>query len=293
VFWKKRFLELMMQQTAAIERLCTMQHVVIQHMQHLLMLHDVMPERLIVPDAFTHPLFRAFEELDITTIPHCPAGEKAGYVYVLVTENGWSKIGMSRDIKVRIKQVKIQLAYRSKLVHVIPTDDVVWAEGLLKKVFEDCRVFPKVQLIHTRGKSGLESTRDPIPELGTEIFRLSAQAVIWIKSIQHMNFPGKDEADWNETVISSPGKAMPDAGAYRAAHYGYLNNGKRRRIELLEEYDVDKFWCQFVEPTQKPAKMEKKEKQQTDTGPTGLRDILKNVTPKDAPSQEGGDTIKL
>ena len=140
---RNRFLEVMMQQTAAIERLCTMQHVLMQHMQHLLMLQDVMPEKLIVPDAFTHPLFDAFEELDITTIPQCPEGEKSGYVYVLVLENGWSKIGMTRDMKVRIKQVKIQLAYRSKLVHVILTDDVVWADGLLKKVFEDCRVFPK------------------------------------------------------------------------------------------------------------------------------------------------------
>ena len=40
---ENRFLELMMQQTAAIERLCTMQHVMVQHMQHLLMLQDVMP----------------------------------------------------------------------------------------------------------------------------------------------------------------------------------------------------------------------------------------------------------
>src|SRR5919199_4486729 len=106
---QERFLELMMQQTAAIERLCTMQHVMVQHMQHLLMLQDVMPQKLILPDTFTHPLFHAFEEVDVSTIPACPEGEKAGHVYLLVAENGWSKIGMSRNVKARVKQLKIQL----------------------------------------------------------------------------------------------------------------------------------------------------------------------------------------
>jgi hypothetical protein len=68
MWWRKRFLDLMEQQTAAIERLCTLQQVLMQHMQHLLMLQDVMPEKLIVPDAFTHPLFHAFEELDISIL---------------------------------------------------------------------------------------------------------------------------------------------------------------------------------------------------------------------------------
>jgi hypothetical protein len=108
-----------------------MQHVMVQHMQHLLMLQDVMPQKLNEPDAFTHPLFYVCEEIDVSTIPACPEGEKAGHVYLLVAENGWSKIGMSRNVKARLKQVKIQLPFRTKLVHTIPTDNVVWAERML------------------------------------------------------------------------------------------------------------------------------------------------------------------
>jgi hypothetical protein len=96
------------------------------------------------------------------------------------------------------------------------------------------------------------STHNTISALGTEWFRLSAQAVLWIKTIPHLNYPGKDDdsfrVQWNEPVISSPKDAIPDADAYGAAHYGSYNGGNRRRIELLEEYDVDKFWCQYRLP---------------------------------------------
>jgi Meiotically Up-regulated Gene 113 (MUG113) protein len=260
--WRKRYLDVMEQQTAAIERMCTMQLTVMQHMQHLLMLQDVMPQKLIVPDAFTHPLFHAFDEIDVSTVSKCSGDEKAGHVYLLVAENGWSKIGMSRNIKVRIKQLKIQFPFQAKLVHAIPTDDVVWAEKELHDVFEDCRLVPRrpVKFEGYQGKS-FESTYGTISALGTEWFRLSAQAVLWIRTIPHLNHPGRVEdsyqVQWNETVISSPNDAIPDAEDYRLAHRGNANGGKRRRIELLEEYDVDKFWCQFVEPTQKPPKEEK------------------------------------
>jgi hypothetical protein len=85
---------------------------------------------------------------------------------------------------------------------------------------------------------------------------------------------------WNETAISSPKQAIPDASDYLVAHYGsLLSGGKRRRIELLVEYDVDRFWCQFVEPTQRPVEMpapseggEKRSDPQANL--TGLRQIL-------------------
>jgi hypothetical protein len=150
--FENRFLELMMQQTAAIERLCTMQHVMIQHMQHLLMLQDVMLQKLILPDTYTHPLFHAFEEIDVSTIRPCPEGEQAGHVYLLVAENGWCKIGMSRNVKVRVKHLKIQLPFRTKLLHAIPTDNVVEAERMLHDVFDDCRLVPGAGIIDSRGE---------------------------------------------------------------------------------------------------------------------------------------------
>jgi hypothetical protein len=80
---------------------------------------------------------------------------------------------------------------------------------------------------------------------------------MWIKTIPHMNYPAEGE---NEPVISRPSEeAIPDMQNYWLAHYGpYLTSEKRRRIELLEEYDVDKFWCQFVEPTQRPEPKKKR-----------------------------------
>jgi hypothetical protein len=146
MWWRKRFLDLMEQQIAAMDRLCTMQHIMIQHMQHLLMLQDLTPQKLIIPDVFTNPIYHAFEEIDVSTIPKSLEGEKAGHVYLLVAENGWSKIGMSREVRLRIKQLKIQLPFRTKVVHIIPSDDVVWAERQLHNVFEDCRLMPKVPL---------------------------------------------------------------------------------------------------------------------------------------------------
>jgi Meiotically up-regulated gene 113 len=251
--WKKHFLELMVQQTAAIERLCTMQHVMIEHMQHLLMLQDVMPQKLILPDTFTHPLFHAFEEIDISTIPACPEGDRPGHVYLLVAENAWSKIGMSRNMKVRVKQLKIQFPFRTKLVHVIPTDDVVDAEKMLHNVFEDCRLVPGSHIIDNKGKKSEArfGYSRPMTAIGTEWFRLSVQAVEWIKMIPHM-ISIKEEASHgtagDSTTISEPPLGdIDDRIAYLYSHYGW-NNFKRRRIELLDEYDVDKFWAQFVAP---------------------------------------------
>jgi Meiotically up-regulated gene 113 len=249
--WKKHFLELMVQQTAAIERLCTMQHVMIEHMQHLLMLQDVMPQKLILPDTFTHPLFHGFEEIDVSTIPACPEGEKTGHVYLLIAENGWSKIGMSRNLKVRVKHLKIQLPFRTKLLHVIPTDNVVRAERMLHDVFEDCRLLPGSGIINNQGKNEEGVFPRPITALGTEWFRLSAQAIEWIKMIQHMVFPESDDHEteqWRSPTIPEPYLGGRDTrDAYRFSHYGWLT-WKRRRIELLDEYDVDKFWAQFVAP---------------------------------------------
>jgi hypothetical protein len=246
--WKKRFLELMMQQTKAIERLCTMQHVMIQHMQHLLMLQDVMPQKLILPDSFTHPLFHAFEEIDVSTIPACPEGKTPGHVYLLVAENGWCKIGMSRNVKARVKHLKIQLPFRTKVLHAIPTDDVISAEMWLQRIFEDCRLVPSAALRRKAfDDKYYEYWNDNISAIGTEWFRLSAASVVWIKSIPEMLTPEVDENGerrWKAPEISKPDLGLDDE-AYKAAHYGWFNGRKRRRIELLEEYDVDEFGCRW------------------------------------------------
>jgi predicted GIY-YIG superfamily endonuclease len=205
---RNRFLDLMEQQTAALERLCTMQHVMMQHIQQVLMLQGVMPENLILADTFTHPLYHAFEEMDVASIPACPEGKDAGHVYLLIAENGWCKIGMSRKVTVRMKQHRIQLPFRTKLVHTIPTDNVVWAEDHLHKVFEDCRLVARKEIrrLEYRGKF-LKSADSVIVPLGRDWFRLSTEAVVWIKTIQHMKKPIADKygrLQWNVPVIPPP-----------------------------------------------------------------------------------------
>ena len=250
--WKKRFLEVMVQQTAAIERMCNLQQAMLQHMQHLLMLQDVMPQKLIVADTDTHPLYHAFDEVEISTIPTCPAGAESGYVYLLIAENGWCKIGMSRNVKVRVKQLKIQFPFRTKLLHVIPTDDVVEAERKLHDVFDDCRLLRRSDLVNNHGKKNEGFFLPPISAIGTEWFRLSVHAVEWIMLIQHMIFQ-KGQSDGKSTTKHSATIPRPQIGereeddAYRFSHYGFFN-WKRRRIELFDEYDVDQFWSQFISP---------------------------------------------
>jgi len=61
-----------------------------------------------------------------------------GYIY-LVGGNGVYKIGKSRDIPSRMRSF-LQLPFKTRLIHSIPTSDMVWAENYLHRAFAHCRM---------------------------------------------------------------------------------------------------------------------------------------------------------
>jgi hypothetical protein len=63
---------------------------------------------------------------------------RPGYIY-LVGGNNVYKIGKTKDIPSRLRSF-LQLPFRTRLIHAIPTSDMVWAENYLHRVFAHCRL---------------------------------------------------------------------------------------------------------------------------------------------------------
>ncbi len=66
--------------------------------------------------------------------------DKSGWIYVLDDQLGHYKIGKTRHLSERIKQLKIQLPYKVSIVAVLKVADCHTAEALLHKDFQHCRV---------------------------------------------------------------------------------------------------------------------------------------------------------
>ena len=62
-----------------------------------------------------------------------------GYVY-LVEGRDCYKIGMSTNVPSRVSAFGLQLPFRTKLIHSIPTSDMKWAESYLHHTFAHCRL---------------------------------------------------------------------------------------------------------------------------------------------------------
>ena len=63
---------------------------------------------------------------------------RPGWIY-LVGGSGVYKIGKSIDIPGRLRAF-LQLPFPTRLVHSIPTDDMVWAEACMHRTFAHCRM---------------------------------------------------------------------------------------------------------------------------------------------------------
>lgn len=61
-----------------------------------------------------------------------------GYVY-LVGGNNVYKIGKAKDVPSRLRSF-LQLPFKTRLIHAIPTSDMVWAENYLHRAFAHCRL---------------------------------------------------------------------------------------------------------------------------------------------------------
>jgi hypothetical protein len=72
---------------------------------------------------------------------HNPRSEpiaQPGYIY-LVGGNSVYKIGKSKEIPSRLRSF-LQLPFKTRLIHTIPTSDMVWAENYLHRAFAHCRL---------------------------------------------------------------------------------------------------------------------------------------------------------
>ncbi len=65
---------------------------------------------------------------------------KAGYVYLMIDNEGHYKIGVSVNPYRRLKQLSTGAAIPPRLVHVIATDDMYRLEGTWHTVYKHCRV---------------------------------------------------------------------------------------------------------------------------------------------------------
>jgi Meiotically Up-regulated Gene 113 (MUG113) protein len=63
---------------------------------------------------------------------------RPGYIY-LVGGNDVYKIGKSKDVPSRLRSF-LQLPFKTRLIHAIPTSDMVWAETYLHRTFAHCRL---------------------------------------------------------------------------------------------------------------------------------------------------------
>lgn len=63
---------------------------------------------------------------------------RPGYIYLVGGGNNY-KIGKSKDVPSRLRSF-LQLPFKTRLIHTIPTSDMVWAENYLHRVFAHCRL---------------------------------------------------------------------------------------------------------------------------------------------------------
>jgi hypothetical protein len=78
------------------------------------------------------------QHFEMQAAPRTERYARPGYIY-LVGGNNVYKIGKTKDIPSRLRSF-LQLPFRTRLVHAIPTSDMVWAENYLHRVFAHCRL---------------------------------------------------------------------------------------------------------------------------------------------------------
>lgn len=66
--------------------------------------------------------------------------EIKGFIYLLSSDSGQYKIGMTKNIKQRINQLKISVPFKIELIHSFPADNAREAEGILHKMFASQRM---------------------------------------------------------------------------------------------------------------------------------------------------------
>lgn len=92
-------------------------------------LHTALEQSAVIMVEKQHRLYEAERAPQIT---------RPGYVY-LVGGNNVYKIGKAKDVPSRLRSF-LQLPFKTRLIHAIPTSDMVWAENYLHRAFAHCRL---------------------------------------------------------------------------------------------------------------------------------------------------------
>jgi hypothetical protein len=75
---------------------------------------------------------------DAQSTPRTERYARPGYIYLVGGNNAY-KIGKSKDVPSRLRSF-LQLPFKTRLIHTIPTSDMVWAENYLHRTFAHCRL---------------------------------------------------------------------------------------------------------------------------------------------------------
>jgi hypothetical protein len=81
-----------------------------------------------------------FTECAFNHSAHRSGKKRPGYVYLLSTDEGYFKIGRSKDVPNRYNTLKIQLPFEVKLVHFFYATDYIQAEAELHEQYGEFRV---------------------------------------------------------------------------------------------------------------------------------------------------------
>lgn len=79
------------------------------------------------------------EDYTMSTV-NAPISGKDGYVYILKSDSGFTKIGRTTDINNRMATFSVKLPYQVEFEHVIRTNNCVLLEAYLHGSFESKRI---------------------------------------------------------------------------------------------------------------------------------------------------------
>lgn len=79
------------------------------------------------------------KENHLNIIPKEKLGTIPGYVYLLKSENGFYKIGKTKDINKRLEQIQKEYPVKIKLIHFIKTDDYTALENKFHRAYDQYR----------------------------------------------------------------------------------------------------------------------------------------------------------
>jgi hypothetical protein len=86
--------------------------------------------------SYDYRIYENFLRIQRKAIPK----PRFGFIYLLGSEMGWYKIGLTKNLPARMKSFGLKLPFTVELLHYFPTDDTLKAENELHSLFANKRV---------------------------------------------------------------------------------------------------------------------------------------------------------